>query len=1268
MKKLRYTILTLSIIALLIFLAKPTKAEVTLTPLYRNGVLIKHRGTENSVMTPTTYTEKEFEFRGAWVPTVWNLAMPKHTSETQYKDYFRALISRVKSKNINAILLQTRPLNDTFYESDYAPYSRYLTGTEGVSPGWDAMGWMVDYAHQEGIKIHAWLNPYRVVNSNKTKAEYLATLHADNFAKKNPDFVIAGTPNSSGVYPYILDPGRPEVKTYIQNVVSELITKYDVDGVHFDDYFYPYGGTPESEDQTTFNLYNPGNLSRADWRRKNVDDVVEGIKNLIDTHNTNKSKNVKFGISPFGIWRNKGTDPLGSNTAGLQSYDAQYADSRKWVKNNWLHYITPQVYWQFTHAVAPYADVVDWWANTVRGTKVDLIVGHSITSTELPEDEIVAQINYNQKYPEIRGSILYSAGLNTGSTNYLARPVINNLTATNWKTNVTNNYDASAPGRTLKRELDSYYFNTLNTSNYQTTKNINLITAIAEHTITWTSSNPSVISNSGIVTRPPHTASNITVNLTAKNQNNETVTYPVTVLKQEAPPPPEVINPPTVEITGDLNEDGIYEGPVTIKFTADYGLNIEYLYTDGITTSPLQNYTGSFVFNKRGGYAFTVYAKNPSTNERSEPLRFNIRVSIPYDESATRVIRNGNPVKFKETGREIVLKTYYENDREVRAVWVATVTNIDVPQYQNDEQYKAYLIDILDTVKALNMNTVFFQVRSMNDAFFPSRLAPYSQYIKGVPGEGLDWDILEFMVTEAHKRDIELHAWLNPYRVMNKRTGTKLDKLNSLHPDNFARKNPNLVMEDNQGALILNPGEPEVRQYIYDVIAEIMENYQVDGIHMDDYFYTYGGHSSEHDASAFRNYNPDNLPLADWRRSNVDTLVREIFEQVEEFNETNNRNVKWGISPIGIWRSIEDDPNGSYNGRYAASSYRDQFADTRKWVKEGWLHYINPQVYWEFSRDIAPYADLVKWWNDQAEGTNVKVLVGQGFYRMVESGTSMNNENEMIEQIRFNQSYRNVIGTVFFSYRTLKNTHPYAVSTIERLGQTYWTEPARWSWPTDVKEPDTPEITAAKDVLQTVVDDVRTYLISVTATKETDPLKLNEGELYASQDDINNLYAEIANATMMIENRGYIVPVINNQKNILNDAFNLFKTKVITGTGAEVDSLAEINELLGELVQLIESYKIASTTNASSLPKGEKYITIQKRNELNHQLAEFRSYLTEERTEEELLAHLASIQEFESNLDEHLITGTKGLPILQIALFSLAGLFIVMVVVKRKKK
>ena len=156
-------------------------------------------------------------------------------------------------------------------------------------------------------------------------------------------------------------------------MVNELLANYDVDGFTFDDYFYSYGGMYDAEDQTTFNKYNPKGLSRDDWRRENVNLLVESINTIVQTYNTTKSGTVKFGISPFGIWKNGGE---GSNTNGMSSYSAQYADTKKWVDEGWLDYIMPQLYWEFGHSVAPFADLVDWWADITKDSGVDLIIGH----------------------------------------------------------------------------------------------------------------------------------------------------------------------------------------------------------------------------------------------------------------------------------------------------------------------------------------------------------------------------------------------------------------------------------------------------------------------------------------------------------------------------------------------------------------------------------------------------------------------------------------------------------------------------------------------------------------------------------------------------------------------------------------------------------------------------------------------------------------------------------------------------------------------------
>lgn len=619
MKKI---ILGLLMLVSVLFISVQAQATTELEPFYYGTTPIYHRGTTNPVMIPKTYEEKTEEFRGVWVATVFNLNMPTHSSESQYKAAYEELIARVKSKNMNAILFQTRPLNDAFYESEYAPFSRYLTGTEGKDPGWDVMEYMVSYAHSQGIEFHAWMNPYRVANSALSKEDYLSTLHDDNFAKQNPDYVING--NISGTTPYILDPGRPEVQQYIQNVVREILEKYDVDGVHFDDYFYPYDGMQNYVDQETYSLHNPNNLNRADWRRSNVDTVVKGVKEVVDGHNALNNKTAKFGISPFGIWRNKGSDYRGSNSSGMQSYDTQYADSRKWVLEGWVHYITPQVYWQFNTSAAPYADIVDWWAELVSGTNVDLIVGHSITSSGLRADEMQLQLRYNQKYDVIKGEVFYSAGLPGGATDYLNRPVMNNVVANYW-THPTTNFN-------LTSELNAFYGASLAKPGFQVEEDLNLVDTLGDHQITWTSSASNIINpTTGKVSRRIYTrpANDLTATLTATNQHGETVSYELSV--------PAIVNAPTFTITGEKEED-TYKLPVTIAFEAPETLDITYSYTDGETESQILNYTEPFSFDGEENkiYTFTVTATNPTTQISSNPLIFTVASSLSEDVKAAR--------------------------------------------------------------------------------------------------------------------------------------------------------------------------------------------------------------------------------------------------------------------------------------------------------------------------------------------------------------------------------------------------------------------------------------------------------------------------------------------------------------------------------------------------------------------------------------------------------------------------------------------------------
>ncbi|HHW79476.1 MAG TPA: family 10 glycosylhydrolase [Acholeplasmataceae bacterium] len=423
----------------------------------------------------------------------------------------------------------------------------------------------------------------------------------------------------------------------------------------------------------------------------------------------------------------------------------------------------------------------------------------------------------------------------------------------------------------------------------------------------------------------------------------------------------------------------------------------------------------------------------------------------------TDVIRSGSTVPHWQGGN-VKIPNYRRQEEELRAVWISTVSNIDIARMQPGEAgkqlYKDTIKLMLDNVKAMNMNAVFFQIRPMNDAFYRSELAPWSRYITGEEGANPGFDILEFALEEAHLRGIELHAWLNPYRVATSET-----MLQGMTPTNFAFRNPDLLMQatNSSGALntILDPGEPEVQTYITDVISEIMENYPtINGIHFDDYFYLdtsmIGANSESPDYETYLEYReyPEQT-IEEFRRNSVTKTIRAIYEDVEAFNTTNDTFIKFGISPSGIWDNIGSNPEGSHTTGW--SHLRALNADTKHWIEEGIIHYIIPQIYWDFNTSAARYANLVDWWSNVVEGTSVYLLIGMGPYRYRDNSPWRNSQS-LPEQLRYNQSSDQVSGQVFFTYRDIAATSPQPlVDAITFIRENYWTSPANLPWESNVE-------------------------------------------------------------------------------------------------------------------------------------------------------------------------------------------------------------------------
>ncbi len=344
----------------------------------------------------------DMPIRGVWVSTVYQIDYPSgySTKPDKLKVWADEILDNAESLGFNTIFLQVRPSADAFYKSSYFPWSKYISGSQGIAPedNFDPLEYWVSEAHKRGIALHAWVNPYRVAVS-ESDFNALDTMHP---AKVNPDWVVKHTNGQ-----YYFNPGIPEVRELIKNGVREIIEKYNVDGVHLDDYFYP---SAEFDDEKTYKKYGKNFASIDDWRRDNIDVLIQ------DLHIIAMSNAKKFGVSPAGIWANKASMPQGSDTAGSQTYSTSFADTRKWVRSEWVDYIVPQIYWNIGYDIADYKVLVNWWADTVRDTDVELYIGMADYRSVLDDTssvwygsaELRRQLELNRTIPQITGEVHFS--------------------------------------------------------------------------------------------------------------------------------------------------------------------------------------------------------------------------------------------------------------------------------------------------------------------------------------------------------------------------------------------------------------------------------------------------------------------------------------------------------------------------------------------------------------------------------------------------------------------------------------------------------------------------------------------------------------------------------------------------------------------------------------------------------------------------------------------------------------------------------------------
>lgn len=294
----------------------------------------------------TSYAQKKREFRGAWIQCVNGQFVGLSTHDMQKTLTYQ--LDELQKDGVNAIIFQVRAECDALYASKYEPWSRFLTGEQGKAPQpyWDPLQWMISQCHARGMELHAWINPYRA----KTKTTKLLT--SNHIAIQQPGSVFAYDGQ------FILNPGLPENRDYICKIVNDIVTRYDIDGLHIDDYFYPYPVKGSViPDDALFRSHSNGISNINDWRRHNVNLFIRQLYQSIK----DAKPWVKFGVSPFGIYRNKANDPNGSETNGLQNYDDLYADVLLWINNGWVDYTVPQLYWQIGHTAADYETLIKWW-------------------------------------------------------------------------------------------------------------------------------------------------------------------------------------------------------------------------------------------------------------------------------------------------------------------------------------------------------------------------------------------------------------------------------------------------------------------------------------------------------------------------------------------------------------------------------------------------------------------------------------------------------------------------------------------------------------------------------------------------------------------------------------------------------------------------------------------------------------------------------------------------------------------------------------------
>lgn len=394
---------------------------------------------------------------------------------------------------------------------------------------------------------------------------------------------------------------------------------------------------------------------------------------------------------------------------------------------------------------------------------------------------------------------------------------------------------------------------------------------------------------------------------------------------------------------------------------------------------------------------------------------------------------------------EVVISKYLTHPiYEFRGVWVTTVRNNDFPSPAvfeggtfNLDLFKREFFAILKQCQSLNLNAIFFQVRPEGDAFYESKVNPWSEFLTGEQGVKPDWgdfDPLKWMITMTHGAGLEFHAWFNPYRLssISKEGNSKEELLNQLAANHFARENPQYVYFFD-GQIFLDPGFPQVQKHVIQSVMEVVRQYSIDAVHFDDYFYPYSyvttvdGNEVE---ISFDDESPDQLTyelyhkpeqsIKEWREYNVNTLIYSLSSSIRKYNQKTGKSIAFGVSPFGVWASSSNQSVGSKTSPYQLSSL-DEYVNSKLWVDEEWVDYLVPQNYWSFNDTLSPFGEVAYWWNEVLKSSRTQLYMGIGLYLYLEDSQNpaWQNSKEVTNQIKYLRLLSNVEGFAFFTYHNL---------------------------------------------------------------------------------------------------------------------------------------------------------------------------------------------------------------------------------------------------------